>query len=253
MFSGELTREDVILQAHLNDLADRCGRNCTVQCSRFLDERQGYLAEQWFGRRGDCKVMLWGGYESAQRRMFAVFPEWAEPAAEEIPLVCLTFRFRGGDSPTHRDFLGAFMSCGIQRETVGDIIVGDGVAQVFVTKAVAPLLRELSKVGRWGVKVRDDEAFSMECKQNFREISGTVASLRIDTVAALAIHESREKTVRLLQQGRIEVNYSEVTAPSHVIEEGDIFVVRGSGKFRMKSVTGLSKKGRLHILIEQYH
>ena len=145
------------------------------------------------------------------------------------------------------------MSCGIQRETIGDIVIAAGKAQAIVTEAVAPLLRELTKIGRFGVKVTDDVPFAMQTAQNFREISGTVASLRIDAVAALAIRESREKTVRLLQQDRITVNYSQAASPSLMLSEGDLFSVRGYGKFRLKSVTGLSKKGRLHILIEQFH
>lgn len=242
-----------MLQAHLLDLADRSSRDCTMYCSRFLDERQVFLAQQWLSGRADCMMRLWGGYEDAQRKICCMYPEWMQLENKDLPLVCLTFQYRESDVLTHRDFLGAFMACGIQRETVGDIVTGSGKTQAIVTEAVAPLLCDLTKIGRCGVKGTDSIPFDMPLVQNFREISGTVASLRIDAVASLAIHESREKTVRLLQQGRISVNYSEVTAPSYALRVGDLFVVRGCGKFRIKSVTGLSKKGRLHILIEQYH
>ncbi|MBQ8515383.1 MAG: RNA-binding protein [Ruminococcus sp.] len=247
------SQADRVLQAHLYDLIERSSRDCTMYCTRFLDERQVFLAQQWLSSRADCQVRLWGGYDGAQRKICCVYPEWMQLENEDLPLVCLTFQYRESDGLTHRDFLGAFMSCGIQRETVGDIVTGTGRTQAFVTEAVVPLLRDLTKIGRCGVKVSDSQPFDMPLVQNFREISGTVASMRIDAVAALAIHESREKTVRLLQQGRIEVNYSEVTSSSLPVDEGDILVVRGCGKFRIKSVTGLSKKGRLHILIEQYH
>ncbi|MBQ8688078.1 MAG: RNA-binding protein [Ruminococcus sp.] len=247
------TQADRLLLAHLLDLAERSSRDCIMYCSRFLDERQVFLAQQWLSGRSDCQVRLWGGYDDAQRKICCVYPEWMLPEDAEPPLVCLTFRYRETDSLTHRDFLGAFMSCGIQRETIGDIVIAAGKAQAIVTEAVAPLLRELTKIGRFGVKVTDDVPFAMQTAQNFREISGTVASLRIDAVAALAIRESREKTVRLLQQDRITVNYSQAASPSLMLSEGDLFSVRGYGKFRLKSVTGLSKKGRLHILIEQFH
>lgn len=242
-----------MLQAHLLDLAARSSRDAAMYCSRFLDERQVFLAQQWLSGQVDCQVRLWGGYDDAQRKICCVYPEWMIPETDEIPLWCLTFSYRNGDCLTHRDFLGAFMSCGIQRETVGDIVIGSGRCQAIVTEAVAPLLRELTKIGRCGVKVTDNVPFDMPIIQNFREISGTVASVRIDAVAALAIRESREKTVRLLQQDRITVNYSAIASASHALNEGDLFSVRGYGKFRLKSVTGLSKKGRLHILIEQFH
>jgi RNA-binding protein YlmH len=247
------SQADRLLQAHLFDLAARSDRDCTMYCTRFLDERQVFLAQQWLAGRADCQVFFWGGYPEAQRKICCMYPEWMQPEAEEVPVVCLTFSYRESNTLTHRDFLGAFMSCGIQRETVGDIVTGSGRTQAIVTEAVAPLLQDVSKIGRCGVKVTDQMPFAMPLLQDFREIRGTVAALRLDAVAALAIHESREKTVRLLQQGRIEVNYCPVLSPSFVLCEGDLFVVRGYGKFRIRSVTGLSKKGRLHILIEQYH
>ena len=244
---------DRLFEAHLNDLIARSSRDSSPYFTRFLDERQVYFAEKYLSQRAGCKAVLWGGYESAQRKMCCVCPEWLEPESSMVPVVCLTYRYRESDSLTHRDFLGSFMSCGIQRETVGDIVTGCGITQAFVTEAVAPLLRELTKIGRCGVKVTDDEPYMMETSQNFREISGTVSSLRIDSVAALGIRESREKTVRLLQQSKIEVNYREALSSSLLVDEGDIFTVRGYGKFRLKTVTGLSRKGRLHIIIEQYN
>lgn len=247
------SQDDRVLIAHLQDLADRLERNCMGCFSRFLDERQLFIAEKTLKDRADVNVVFWGGYENAQRKICCIFPEWSEPDTASVPIVCLTYKYRSSDKLSHRDFLGAFMSCGIQRETVGDIIIGENKAQAIVTEAVAPLLREITKVGRCGVKVTDNETFDMPLQQNFREISGTVSSLRIDSVAALGIKESREKTVRMIQQGRVQINYEEITSSSIKLAEGDIFVVRGFGKFRLKTVTGLSKKGRLHILIEQYH
>lgn len=244
---------DRVLIAHLDDLAERAVRNCTGCYSRFLDERQIFIANRTLLGRSDINVGLWGGYKNAQRKVCCVYPEWMKPDYSQVPIVCITYRYGSMVRLTHRDFLGAFMSCGIQRETVGDIIVGDSKAQAIVTDAVAPVLRQLTKIGKCGVKSTDAEPFDMPLQQNFREISGTVQSLRIDSVAALAIRESREKTVKMLGQGRIELNYAEVTSPSMLIDEGDVFAVRGYGKFRLNMVTGLSKKGRLHILIEQYN
>ncbi len=247
------TQADKVLFAHLLDLAERCCRDCTVYSSRFLDERQSFLAEKLLSVRADCNVRFWGGYESAQRKVCCIAPEWLEITDELVPIRCITFKFREADVLTHRDFLGAFMSLGIERETIGDIIVGSGRAQAFATEAAAKLILGIEKIGRCGVKTTDSETFDMPCVQNFREITGTVSALRIDAVAALAIRQSREKTVGLIRQGKVQVNYNEVCSASLVLSEGDIFVVRGFGKFRLKSVTGLSKKERLHIIIEQYN
>ncbi len=247
------SEDDRVLIAHLDDLAKHAIRSCKVCYSRFLDERQAFIIEKAFLGRSDVKVRLWGGYNDARRRICCVYPEWMEYNDEIVPIVCITYKYVNMVKLTHRDFLGTFMSCGIQRETVGDIVVGNCKTQCIATEAVAPVLKQLTKIGGCGVRVTDAEPFDMPSHQNFREIRGTVQSLRIDSVAAIAIRESREKTVKLLSQRRIEMNYAEVTSPSLMIGEGDTFVVRGYGKFRLKTVKGLSKKGRLHILIEQYN
>ncbi len=247
------SQADKVLAAHISDLAERSCRDCTVYATKFLDERQSYLAQKLLSGRADCNVRFWGGYEEAQRRLCCIAPEWLEITDELVPIHCVTFKFRESDTLSHRDFLGAFMSCGIQRETIGDIVIGKGKAQAFATEAAAALIKDITKIGRCGIKSSDDEGFCMSVERNFREIGGTVSSLRIDSVAALAVRESREKTVGLIRQGKVLLNYSEAAFPSLSVSEGDIITVRGYGKFRMKTVTGLSKKGRLHIIIEQYN
>ena len=53
------------------------------------------------------------------------------------------------DKLTHRDFLGALMGAGIARETVGDICVGKGSCDFFVTAEIAPyILQNFLTAGR---------------------------------------------------------------------------------------------------------
>ena len=73
-----------------------------------------------------------------------------------FPICGIEFSFRKCDRLTHRDFLGSLMSLGIERETVGDILVEDGRAVVFVKAELSDYVKsQISKVGRVGVKVDD--------------------------------------------------------------------------------------------------
>jgi RNA-binding protein YlmH len=56
----------------------------------------------------------------------------------------------------------------------------------------------------------------------------------------------------MIQQGNMERIGHTVLLPSEHMQTGDIFVIRGSGKFQLISVSEPSKKGRLHVFIEQY-
>ena len=84
-----------------------------------------------------------GGYGDAERKMLIYLPDYLEADClydEDAPLLCLRASFFEGDAPSHRDFLGALMGSGIAREAVGDICVGKGSCDFFVTAEIAPYL-----------------------------------------------------------------------------------------------------------------
>ena len=140
-----------------------------------------------------------------------------------------------------------------KRETIGDILIEKGKAQLWATDAAAALLvQSLEKVGRGGVRCTDTEPFSIVPVRKRIEHHGTVSSLRCDAIAAVVTRQSREKAVRIIQQGYMERSGHTVLQPSEHMQTGDIFVIRGSGMFQLISVSEPSKKGRLHIFIEQY-
>ncbi len=247
--------EDKLFAARLDDMVSLCGRDCSAQFSNFLDERQCAAAEAWCSRNaGGLKYRLWGGFEEARRRMLAVYPDYCEDyILEEYPMKCLTFTYRKEDVLTHRDFLGTFMGMKLKRETIGDIVVGEGMAQVIASEVAARhIAGTVSKIGKVGVKVTDDAAFSMEIRQEFQVISGTVASMRLDCIVGLAAKVSRENAAKLIRSERVDINHFTVTSLSAELKEGDVISVRGSGRFILAGIDGQTKKGRIHINLRKY-
>ena len=248
---------DKLLEARFEDMLRRCERNYSpVYSSAFLDERQCAAAERFLRRRtGDgLMYMRWGGFEDAQRKMLCVYNEYsADYVKDEFPMRCLTFTFRKEDRLTHRDFLGSFMGLRLKRETIGDIIIAEGIAQAFAADTAARLILDLTaKIGRVGVKISDSEPFSLEARQEFSDIGGTVASLRLDCVVGLAAKVSRENAARLIRSEKVSVNHFPVMTLSHELHEGDVISVRGSGKFILSKINGTTKKGRIHINLRKY-
>ncbi len=246
---------DKLFTARLGDMVALCERDGAVVFSSFFDERQCAEAEAWCARNtGALRYRLWGGYEEARRRMLAVYPDYCESyILEEFPFVCLTFEYRDEDRLSHRDFLGSFMGLQLKREVIGDIVVTDGVAQAFLTEVAARHVSgSLSKIGRVGVKITDDKPFILENAQKFHEISGTVASLRLDCVVGLAAKLSREKAASLIRTDRVEVNHLPVSSISHELRGGDILSIRGYGRFVLSEINGHTKKDRIHINLKKY-
>ncbi len=246
---------DKLFEARLSDMVTRCGRGDSAVFSHFLDERQCAEAQQWCGKNcGALLFKLWGGYEDARRRMLAVYEDYlGDYITESYPMICLTFSFREEDKLTHRDFLGSFMALQLKREVIGDIVVSDGVAQTFVTEVGArTITSSVSKIGRVGVKMKDSEPFRLENAQKFQDIGGTVASMRLDCIVGLAAGISREKASVLIRSEKVEINHFPVTSVSAEVREGDVLSIRGSGRFILSGIDGLTKKGRIHIRMRKY-
>lgn len=241
--------------ARLEDMLGQCGRYSAPVFSSFLDERQCAETEIWLrANAGDCGYLLWGGYPDARRKMLAVFPEYLRGGITELfPMKCLTFAYRKEDTLTHRDILGSLMAQQLKREVVGDIVTGEGIAQTFLTDVAARLVTgSIAKIGRVGVKTDDSRPFELENAQKFQDISGTVASLRLDCIVSLAAKLSREKAAALIRTDKVDVNHLTADSLSYELKEGDILSVRGCGRFILSGINGETKKGRIHIILKKY-
>lgn len=246
---------DKFFYARLSDIVSRCERSGTGCFSTFLDERQCAEAEMWCSRNtGEFMYTLWGGHKDAGRKMLAVYPDYCEDyIIEDFPFKCLTFTYRKEDKLSHRDFLGTFMGMRLKREVIGDIITGEGIAQVFVTDVAARLISAtVSKIGKTGVKCFDDRPFEMEVKHEFVNISGTVASLRLDCIVSLAAKLSRENAARLIRSEKVEVNHFTAESVSAELHKGDILSVRGCGRFILSDIGSPTKKDRIHISLKKF-
>lgn len=249
--------DDPIFFAKLADMVNRCERDGYSVFSSFLDERQCAEADMWCRRNtGGLNYTFHGGFPVANRKMLAVYPDYCgEYIRDEFPIKCLTFTYRKEDKLNHRDFLGSFMGLMLKRETIGDIVVAEGITQAAVMEVAAKdIVSSLSKIGRTGVKISDKRDFELSISelQQFREISGTVASLRLDCVTALAANVSREKASAFIKADRVDVNHFTVTSVSQELKEGDILSIRGYGRFILSAVNGLTRKNRIHIILKKY-
>lgn len=221
--------------------------------SHFLNERQQQIAISELKRLRCENYCFSGGIENADRKMLCVFSEYCCPEIGDFPISCITFRYRVAAGLSHRDFLGSMMALNIKREAIGDIVIGEGLAQTFVSDTVEnTVLYEIKKIGSTGVEVRSDEAVQLKKEFSYREIKGTVASMRIDCILSLALRISRGQASAAALSGAVEINYMPVESGKLILKESDIFSVRGYGKYRLEKVSGVSKKGRIHISVLKY-
>lgn len=244
---------DELLLARIQDIVDTCAQRCIPKFTAFLDESQVFAISRYLEKNAVSGYCFWGGYSGAKRQMLGVFPEYMEPSGEHFPVAAFTITYRAVDKLSHRDFLGSLMALQIKREAVGDILVSEGVCSLFTTDKVAPLvLSEIQKIGRTGVKVEPGLLTEPIAEEKFLDISGTVASMRLDCVISLLTGKSREKTNELIKSGIVSVNYQVCENNSMSVNTGDIITVKGFGKARVSDEIRKTKKDRYFIVLQKY-
>ncbi len=250
--SGTEDTEELFL-ARIRDMADTCERKCVPRFTAFLDESQVFAAKRYLERSMVSGYLFWGGYSGAKRQMLGFFPDYMEPSESDFPIEAFTVTYRAVDKLSHRDFLGSLMALQIKREAIGDILVSDGSCSLFTTDKVAPLvLSDIRKIGRVGVKVVQGLTTEPIAEEKFSDISGTVASMRLDCVTSLLVGKSREKTGELIKSGVVSVNYQICENNSMSVKSGDVITVKGFGKARVPDELRKTKKDRYFIVLQKY-
>lgn len=246
LFSS-VTEDEKLLIRHILDLAGQNNATGRSRASCFLDERQLALCTGALKSNGYTEYGCIGGYENAARKVIVFYGY-----GESVPFTPVVFTAKGVNKLTHRDFLGALMSENIKRETLGDILVGEKRTVVFVLNTVLPVIEGITKIGSCGVNLSYDFSERDIPEQEFEEIKATVQSLRLDAVLSSAVKASREKTQEFIKSKGVILNNAVSYSPDERMSEGDVFSVRGVGKFILDTVGGLSKKDRIFITIKKY-
>ncbi len=247
--------EDKVLLAKLWDKIGAGIRKNIPASTSFLSPRELDMASYLFGTVPG--LMSFGGYEDAERRVLVFLPDYLEESelwGEDSPVACLHAEFYEGDAPNHRDFLGALMAAGINRDVLGDICVGRTSCDFFVKKEMADyLLQNFLSAGRTKLRItqiplRDADIPEPETK----EIKDTLASLRLDGVISSGFRIGRSLAANYVTSGKAAINGLPCEKPDKQVGEGAKISVRGLGKIRLRKVNGETKKGRISVLIDRY-
>ena len=247
--------EDKLLLAKLWDKINAGMRKNIPANTCFLSPRELDMARFLFGDLPGLHAF--GGYEDAERKMLVYLPEHLEEDAlflEDSPCVCLRAEFYQGDSPSHRDFLGALMGAGIGRETVGDICVDKGSCDFFVTAEIAPyILQNFTSAGRTKLRLQQipvEDAIIPN--PEVKEIRDTMASLRLDSVISSGFRIGRSLAAQYVTSGKAAIDGLPCEKPDKTVSEGMKISVRGLGKIKLHAVNGKTKKDRISVVIHRY-
>ena len=234
------------------ELAERAARSGAYTYTSFHSAESAALAYQ---AAPENEIKLWGGTESSER-MVVRFGDPEILGEEDFPIRVLHIeptQPKFADSLSHRDFLGAILNLGIERDTTGDILVKDNGAYVFVLEDMADYISaSLERVKHTSVKCSIVSEVPKECLPKLSEERVTAASLRLDAIIAKVYHLSRQDAKDLFNAEKVSVNGRICKNPETVPGDGSKISVRGYGKMEYAGEEGISKKGKPVAVIRRY-
>ena len=236
----------------LCELAVRSEKRAEPAFTHFLDlaQQQSALAA---AREKRVDVCFFGGYEDAERCVAAFYagepPEmWQWPVCP----VRISWRARFG-SPQHRDLLGALMALGFEREKIGDIVLDRECAWLFAEPDMAGYIASsLTSAGRVSVRCERTEGVPDLPEPEGQTVRDTVPSLRLDAVTAACFSLSRAEAAQCIGHGRVYLNQAQTLRADAAVPENALISLRGTGRARLLSVEGETRKGRLAVKLFLY-
>ncbi len=251
-----MTADTELTKKRLTELAKKSYNSGIYTFTDFLGlAEQSALAEIKKELRG-IHYEAFGGAEGAERVVIRFGSE--EELGYSLPYPISIIRVepvsqRYADSLSHRDFLGALLNLGIERYTLGDIVIIDNVGYIFALENMADYIADnLFKVKRTDVSAEIitelPEGQLYRTERRTVQISGE----RLDAVIARVYSLSREDAQLLFKKRLVFADGREIASSSYTPKENERISVRGHGRFIYIGTQSLSKKGKLNVAVEVY-
>lgn len=245
--ANALEERDVL--AKVFDKANAAEKKGIAMFTSFLSEREAAIVAERKKHIDSVPYIAFGGYEEAGRVMLC----FSEYENEVFPIKAIKITGKGIENLKHPDLLGSVMSLGIERSCVGDIVKGDKEWIIFCEEDISSYIAEsLKEVGGVYTECSVCEISDLKVELQFEDITGTVNSLRADSVVSVMLRTSRSKAQEYIESQRFFLNQLLCTKCDKEIHQGDILTVRHHGKAKLSEISGKSKKGRIFITIKKY-
>lgn len=235
------------------ELADRARLNCIYTYSTFHSRETAALAYETAPER---EITIGGGPENGER-FIVRFGDPEELSYEEaFPVLLILIeprQMKFSETLTHRDFLGAVMNLGIERDMIGDILVRDNSAYIFVMEKISEIIcSEIERVKHTAVKCSIIEELPEGLMPKFSEDHITVTSPRLDAVLSKIYHLSRTEAKSLFDMEKVTVNGRICRNPETMLKENSTVSVKGYGKIEYRGEEYQTKKGKTGLTVRRY-
>ena len=248
--------EEALFKKRLEELANKSYSNSQYVFTGFLSAAELDIYYRMERELSYVPATVYGGTADCERVMLRFGSEELCGYEEPFPITCIEIApliEKFGEELGHRDYLGALMNLGIERGTLGDIVIIGKHAFLFCTEKMAPYIKEnLDKVRHTNVKCKIAEAIPESTVTRIERKTVQVSAARTDSIIAKLYNLSRSESVELFRAKKVFVNGRLNENNSGQLKPGDKVSVRGFGRFQFAGVSGETRKGKLNVDIDFY-
>ncbi len=248
--------EDILWRKRLGELADKAYSNSQYLFTGFLSVSELDIYYQMERELAYASAALFGGTADCERMMLRFGSEELCGYEEDFPIACIQISpliEKFGEELSHRDYLGALMNLGIERHTLGDIVIMGKHAFLFCTEKMAPyILENLEKVRHTNVSCRIAEKIPESTITTLERRTVQVSAVRADSIIAKVYNLSRGGSVDLFRAKKILINGRVNENNAGQLKPGDTVSVRGFGRFRFVEISGETRKGKLNAAVDVF-
>ena len=224
--------------------------------TKFLDETELSMMIDNLGNDFDYSIS--GGYSKAERVRMIISPNEDVENDFDIKIIKIEYPSKFVKI-NHRNVLGTIMSLGINRNTIGDIIItNDEHPQIYffvVSEMVTYLENNLTSINNYPVRLKEVDILELE-NINFKEAvikELIVSSFRLDVIIAGVLNISRNEVNRYFEEKKILINHKICESRHYECKSSDLISVRKFGRIILEEEFKKTKKNNFVIKVKIWH
>jgi RNA-binding protein YlmH len=251
--------DDKLLFSKVLDRLFLCQSKHEKTFSAFLDPFHAEKIKEAIESEADEAMQAYGGAPGCERVMLGFAPSYEALEPGDFPIDCVGIAFmpKFGSKLSHRDFLGALIGLGVNREKMGDIHLREGKAEAYVHRDVSGFVcANLEQVGRVKATATVEApetaywaGWEGMAPDDGREMAISVSSMRLDAIVSAVFRLSRSASAQLASSGKVSVNWTPALQSSRAVGQGDTITVRGYGRVRVEEIGRGAKKERCVVRV----
>lgn len=239
---GELLR--------LRAAAQRSTRTMSPVSGRFLPLSLTADALR-ISRDAGVQASFFGGYEGADRVQVCFHdPDILPEFTGQWAMIRWNSRF---SHPDHRSLLGSLLALGMDRSTLGDLVMEQDAAYLYgLPEILTDLPTQWTKAGKDPITVQLLDHPPSITPVPGTSLRDTLPSLRLDVVLASGLNISRSAASEMIRQGQVMVNHLMEERVDRQLTPGALLSIRGHGRIKLVGTLPPNRKQRIPILMEKW-